>query len=444
MMYNRIRPSFINTIQRYNIQSFDHEALALWVVDMSFSGIKPTTIKRYLGGLHTLYRCWSKEADNSSDPFDDVQKAYSAIDIADLGAANHNLSLISRITNIQPESTDYLWANIFLYLLYDVKAKLQEAIDLRFDNFDSGSSHLMEIVDRMKEGRNAKYVFPLGHGDRRMSLITSEVIKGMHAMLKKHDFRLDGTFSRESISGLWIAAARQCGINAIEIRSMLKKVPEEYAFLNLITPKKLSREDENKILEKVANTICNRTLRWFVMKLRNGKTPEDVKKLMHASMPKLLEKTTFYYPTRHQVKRIRNKNIHEDVPYLPDILFFRTYHDTISAIMRCAGEAGWCFKVSNTPDSPYATISINEMKKFQRHVGAFTPDIEMELVATEPDANIDDNVRIVGGDLFEGQEGTITKVTKADGKTIYTIRLTQSLYIKWTEIDIDGVFIEPV
>lgn len=225
---------------------------------------------------------------------------------------------------------------------------------------------------------------------------------------------------------------------------MLKSIPEEFSFLSILSPRSVDKNEIERVIEKVANSLSDRTLRWFVMKLRVGKTPEDVKRSLKDSAPTLLEKLIFYYPTRKVIKKLHKKNITIDIPYLPDILFFRAYYDQVCMVMRGAGDAGWCFKMSNTPDSPYTTISLREMIKFQRHIGSFTPDVEMELVDMKQGANVGDEVRIIGGDVFEGQEGEITKVTKVGSKLIYSIKLTNSFSIRWSELNVEGVFVEPI
>ncbi len=444
MMASRVLPSFLLSVRKNDIHEFSEDALKLWVVDLLFSEIKTATVKRYLGGLHTLYKEWAKDNDIADDdPFKELLKV-----LPELTAANRyvkqNLKNVQRIIGKQSGSSDFVTANIFLYLLYDDTASLTDVINLKFEDFNSGCSQLIEIVERMQKGRTAKYVFPLGHGDKRLSAITNEVNLDMQKMLAASGFRFDGVFSRDSITAIWTQAAWQCGVDALTIRSMLTTIPAEFSFLSILTPREILTKESNKIIDKVASSICDRTMRWFVMKLRVGRTPDDVKCSLNDSDPELVGKLMFYYPTRRVVKKLKNKNVNVDVPYLPDILFFRAYQDQVGAIMRGAGDSGWCFKVANTPDSPYATISLNEMIKFQRHVGSFTPDVEMELVNLKQEANIGDEVRIIGGDLFEGQEGEITRVKKNGNKLIYSIRLSNSLCINWSELDVPAVFIEPI
>ena len=150
MMASRVLPSFLLSVRKNDIHEFSEDALKLWVVDLLFSEIKTATVKRYLGGLHTLYKEWAKDNDIADDdPFKELLKV-----LPELTAANRyvkqNLKNVQRIIGKQSGSSDFVTANIFLYLLYDDTASLTDVINLKFEDFNSGFSQLIVIFVRMQ------------------------------------------------------------------------------------------------------------------------------------------------------------------------------------------------------------------------------------------------------------------------------------------------------
>lgn len=444
VMAGRVRTLFVESVRRNDIREFSGDTLRLWTADMLLDGLKPSTVRRYVGALHTIYKEWSKDNGGNAcaDTFAELRSVLAELKIAGNDLA-YNFSRIRTVLGITPDSTDFAAACMFLYLLYDVRSTVRDLIDLRFDSFSSDCPQIIDVVERVSDGRKAQYVFPLGHGDNRMPLIIRRVHQSVGTMLANAGFRFNEPFSRLSVTALWIYAARLSGARASDIRAMVPALPDEYSFLSLLPPRSISAAEAGNIMAQVAGRINGRTPRWYVMKLRTGVTPDDVRRRLEASLPRLLPELTFYYPTRTVVKKVKNRNVRTEEPYLPGILFFRAYPERLEAIARHTGGEGWIFRTSNSPGSPYAAISLAEMAKFQRHIGLFTPDVEMQLVDLGGSVDVGHSVRIVGGDVFEGQEGIVTGVLHHNGRNVYSVRLTQSLFIKWNEIEVDGALVEP-
>ena len=58
MLSARVIPSLLLSVRRHGGGAFSGLALRLWAVDMLVSGLKGSTVKRYVGAIRTLYREW--------------------------------------------------------------------------------------------------------------------------------------------------------------------------------------------------------------------------------------------------------------------------------------------------------------------------------------------------------------------------------------------------
>ncbi len=76
------------------------------------------------------------------------------------------------------------------------------------------------------------------------------------------------------------------------------------------------------------------------------------------------------------------------------------------------------------------------MKVFQRCVGSFTEDVEMDIVSALPPLNVGDEVMIENGSHLDGQKAIIRKVLNVDGTVTYTLRLSDTAYIKFQDVSL--------
>jgi len=418
------------------------DELRIWMTDMILAGLKLTTRKRYFNSIHSLCRAWNGYSE--SDSFENVREDLNRDFDARLEEAGANLGIVGKILGKAACAGKYECYDIFLCLLYDVNASLQNIINFRFDDAPGKLPQIEDIAETRKKSGRTKYVFGLRQGQARDTQIRRELITGLSSMLRENGMKFKDPFSRDSIKEIWIAAALECKITAEEIRSVVNAMPEGFAFLEMIKPSELTGTRKAEIIKKVADYINDNTKYWFVMRLRSGKTPDDVKELLKAKDEALYNEIRFYNPT-HTVTREdrRGKRTREEVPYIPGILFFYLRRDDVGVLFsRHIGSLAWCYRYSNSPDSPYSAISRREMEKFQRHVGVFTEDIRMEMVTREEPLAVDDVVTVYGG-VMDGSVCTITGVKDKNGTRTYSLRLTDRTSFRWTVSDVEDIRLEP-
>lgn len=448
MANSRVIPSIVHSMRLQGSTLFSETVLKQWILDMILSGLKGTTIKRYVGALHSLYDSWHDEIvkDDKEVDFTISKEIYESDYRHALEELEANLISTQRLIgiSIKQNSDAYVYNKAFQYLLFDPYAALQDIVNLKFTDQRPDCLHLEDIVTSMRNAPQAKYVFPLQQGKRREPAIIKDLLVDLHATVRRAGLKFEGSFSRESITSLWIAAAIKEGISYEEIRGMIPMLPNAFHFLSLIEPAKINEARKTEIMNIVAYSISNKNPGWFVLRMRSGVTPERIKDRLKEKESSLQRQIQYYYPKRTIKKIEKKKVITEETPVIPGLLFIRLPHDQVSPLIGIIGDMAWCYRTTANPSSPYSVISQAEMRIFQRCVGAFTEDIEMDIVSELPPLNIGDEVVIENGTHLDGQVATIRAVRSIDGTLTYTLQLSDTEFIKWKDVNLPASHISKV
>ncbi|MDE6486527.1 MAG: hypothetical protein K2L76_03355 [Muribaculaceae bacterium] len=436
--------SLLTSMRAHGYTEITKDSLRMWIVDMTLNNLKISTRKKYFSRVHTIYRGWKSVP--GENPFEAVKDAISFDFQCTDKEANANLGLLDRIVGPSKKEVDKECNNLFLYLFYNPMATMGDVINLKFDDYNVDCPQIDEIIEEQKEiSRRSTNVFGLGRGRKREPQIMRDTLSELGSIAKLAGMRFTGTFSRDSIIAMWIAAALKAAVPVADIRAVISSVPAEYSSLCLVPVVPISDARKSEIIRQVADSVNNKPRQWFVMKMRSGQTPEAIKDRIKATTDGLLDTMLFYYPT-HTVlrKNAKGKSVRKEVPYLPGILFFKICRNKVPLLMSRIGELAWCYKYTNAIDRDYCTISRNEMKAFQHSIGEFTPDIEMGLEVREEPLGEGTVVKINGGGRMVGMEAKIESVKNINGTRTYTLSLTNYLQAKWTVKDVEEIYIAPV
>lgn len=448
MLSTRIIPSFLLSMRRNSDGKVTAGAVENWVVDMLLAHLKPSTAKRYLGGMRALYRAWSGDAEAADIIFSsEIPDNYTISDSgARLADAERNLHRVSNLLKVSGsvECHGYIANRIFQYLLFNPCASVSDVIDLQFKDACGINPHTDDIILSMRKAPQAKYVFPLQQGKRRRHAIVKDIVSDLHGVGRRAGMSFGTSFSRESISEMWIAAAIKAGISLPEIVAVVKPLPALYSFLSAIKVEKLTDEARNKIINRVADSISDKTPGWFVARMRSGVSPEDITDRLKALDSPLFRQLQSFYPLRCEQKMEKKKKVTVKVPVLPGILFFKLPYDKVTPFMAQVGDLAWCFRNSTRHDSAYSVIPNEEMIIFQRTVGSYTGDIEMELVSSLPELSVGDEVLIEDDSVLRGQKATIRKIRSVDGTFTYTLRLSDTAFIRWKDVNYSATHITKI
>lgn len=449
MLATRAIPSFSYSLRKHDISEISDYAIRLWIVDMLLDCMKGSTVKRYSGALHTLYKEWRSEMGLEGD--DSVfSVSLTGLDTdasaRRLKEVEDNLEAVERFTKIsvKHDSPAFVYNKAFQYLLFDPFASLKDIVNMKFMDSRPDCLHLEDIVTSMRNAPQAKYVFPLQQGKRREPAIIKDLLTELHATGRRGGLNFADSFSRESITSLWIAAAIREDVPYGEIRGLFPSLPGAYSFLSLIPTVEVSEQRKIELMNLVAYSITNKNPGWFVLRLRSGVTPEKIKERLKEKESPLQRQIQYYYPLRSIKKIEKKKVVSTEVPVIPGLLFIRIPYDRVAPLIGVIGDLAWCYRSTANPASPYSVIPQSEMKVFQRCVGAFTEDVEMDIISELPPLNVGDEVMIEDGSHLDGQMATIRKVRNVDGTLTYTLRLSETAYIKFKDVDLPASHLSKV
>ena len=180
MLGTRVIPSLIHTFRMHGLSEFSGIALRVWIADMLIDGFKGSTVKRYTGALHTLYKEWKKscglEEDDSIFSFS-LSGFDSETSAARLKEVEDNLEAAERFVRIsvKQDSPAFVFNKAFQYLMFDPFASLKDIATMRFSDQRPDSLHLEDLILSMRNAPQAKYVFPLQQGKRREGAIIKDL-----------------------------------------------------------------------------------------------------------------------------------------------------------------------------------------------------------------------------------------------------------------------------
>lgn len=448
MLASRVIPSMMLSLRQHGLYELTPLSVRLWTVDMLLDGLKGSTVKRYIGALHTLYKEWAaKMGVDEGDVFSfSISGLDTDVTAKRLKEVERNLEAVERFTRIsvKQDSPAFVYNKAFQYLLFDPFASLKDIVSLKYSDARPDCMHLEDIVTSMRNAPQAKYVFPLQQGKRREPAIIKDLLSELHATGRRAGLKFEESFSRESITSLWVAAAIREDIPFGEIKGMLPNLPAAYSFLSLIPTIEVSEGRKIEIMNTVAYSITNKNPGWFVLRLRSGVTPERIKERLKEKESPLQRQIQYYYPLRSVKKLEKKKVVSIEVPVIPGLLFFRLPYDRVVQLVGVIGDLAWCYRTSANPTSPYSVIPQAEMKIFQRCVGSFTEDVEMDIISELPPLNVGDSVLIEDGSHLDGQTAVIRKVRNVDGTLTYTLRLSDTAYIKFKDVSLPASHISKV
>lgn len=441
--------SFLEVYRFMPCDMSDQGALNVWVAMLLRKGVKYHTLRRYLSVIKEYvgkYAVFIGLPDTIEFPDARTMVETHGVGTEDKARRRKNLGVFRNIVGCRcfPEGEKEPW-NIFLYLFYSCSSSFVEAIRLRYEDVSEDDRYVTEILESVRTYAQRRYVFPLGQGKKREPQILREITGRMGVMLRGLGIDTGPVFDIDLIRSMWVDAAFESGVSAVEIRSVLDSVPSEDSYLNLLPFRPLSESVRKDVLRKVAEYIHPHDEQWHVMRLRHAVTPDDIKERTQSRMPRLSSRLILYYPTREVIVKEKKRIIKRELPYIPGLLFFKIGENHVVPLFREIGDLAWGYKDKHGAGARYAVIPKSEMERFQLYVGKFTSDVEMELTDREPLA-IGRRVRITGG-LMEGYEGEIYDISDAkEGsgpRRLFQLNISSDQALRWT-VDVEDIYIEPI
>lgn len=426
-------------------RTFDIIVIDRWIADMAAERYTLTTARYYLNSILSLYR---KAVDagiaSESGLIATLKSRLNAVaTIIEEVQSPIDIALIKSLAKTtETNSSLKLLYDVLLFSVYNRGMSLDEIITLRKDSLPMMPQAALEIT-RQWESNTRKYIFPLNQGRTTVRKIAKDLESKLTALLS-HRSGTAFTFNESTARAIWLSCAIGCGVDTMRIASVLGKAPVNSP-LALLEAKDLSSAEITSITDEVAEFITSNPRQWHAMRLRSRVTPADIEERINTGNNPAIKMPPTFYPVEKIAKRIGNKLKQETKAVIDNVLFFKSTNDEIKPLFRVIGDMAWCYRVSNSADSPYAVIPDKSMAAFQQMVCQFTPDIEMSLPRTHGEMR-NRKVRITGGPMA-GYEGIIADViSEGDGSAlthIFRLDITGDFSIEWS-VKIAEAFIQEI
>lgn len=432
--------SLLGYLRETGADDLEEHVVREWIARMSIEGKKSSTCKRYFTKVQAVYKHWL--GDGCSGTFDSLAKFIDSLKETSDRNVSRNGEMVKRLFGRNERSDDWQTVCICLYLLYNPMASLADVVDLTFDSAPQFCPQIADIINSFDSSHGRKYVFALKQGKSRPNEICRKLTRQLQDLLTSVGMKFEYGFSRSSITAIWIDAALKANVALSGIRSCVGAIPPEYPALSLVGRSDFPVVDKENIICQVADSINCHAKRWFAMKLRSGVKAENIEEAIKECLPGRLNTIELFYPTRAEVRKANKKRIVENIPILPDILFFKSTRDRVKSLFASIGNLAWCFRTTSAPDSDYSVISHREMLSFQRCIGQFTEDMRMELIDTGQQLVRGRRVKITGG-MMAGYQGEIIDVENEPGKRVFFLSIANYKKARWTA-EVEDVFIQPL
>lgn len=406
-----------------------------WMCRLIHDRVSLTTRRRYAAAMKAVFSRYAKTEDTVDNPFDCL-KDLAEYRLQKEDSSDGNLKILDRnISRWYGISALNPVAGVFTYMLLTATFSFREALCLTFDNAPEGISQVDELMLGCRTHHRQTYVFKFDRNRIRLPRLCNTVSAELAGILKGAGMNFSGgLFTEDDMAALWIRKAMESGIPFCKIRGIISRIPAQFAYLSAIPQVAVEQDERLRILRHVADALIRFQPEWHVMKLRRNVSVEQLEDIIRDRLPGTGDEVTFFYPKRSVVSKVGKKTVKEEIPYLPGILFFKVRTDKVTAIFREIGEYAWCYRRTNSPDSPYTVIPGREMELFQLATGQFSDDINMEITSGEP-IGIGRKVRILTGPMA-GKETVVydirEKGEQSNSRRVCYLRISSLSNIRWT------------
>lgn len=435
--YGRVIKSFYTFLSAHGLIISDlSEAMVTdWAIELLRNGLSPKNVRKYTDILASLVNSATKAGIITGA--DQVRKARARIGewckadpCVEPAAEEEFVRRFTALMRANPETLagsgnvkSRVWRDVILLSLLNGGMDLVEAARLTKDDQTGRNEETAAVIERNQSPQRRKYVFDLDQSAMTPRQFAAEVRKRTLQLL--HD-RVSPAIAdpQQAVRSMWVETVMRGGATA---STALGCQPEGLKCLTL--PPIAGRTEvghalKEELMNTVASTIVNNPQRWYAMHMRRRVTPEDIDRQIEDEAAPWKPAATFY-PLAEITKRIKGKRVTLQKPYITDVLFFKSRVTDILPLFRRIGDKAWCYRTTNAPGAPYATIPQSEMSRFQAAIGEFTPDTELYPLDAAPLAP-GDEVVVLGG-LLAGSCGKVSKPVKdrKTGRTLYKVILQQ-------------------
>ena len=227
---------------------------------------------------------------------------------------------------------------------------------------------------------------------------------------------------KESIRFFWAIMALNAGINADDVKNIIKKVPPKLELIDLCEIKELNADERENIGIRVKQNIYGDPPQWFAMRLRPKVKYDDILQRF-SKLNNKIKVPEIFYPYEEIVKRVGHKVVWENKPIIRDVIFFKEQKNKIYSLFCHIFDLAWCYKTPGGAPGDYAAIPSKAMEEFKNSLGILNSDFELAPNG-EMELKPGDKVIIVDSNYMKEHAKVIKKPTfDEDGNKIYRVTL---------------------
>lgn len=414
-----------------------------WTADLLRRGLAKSTVVRHLNILNSLLKPASERHLTAST---DAPRRLARLLAGQTGpqpALMTDAGLDSVLTTLRKALKETAHhdtvTDMLLLSLLNGALSIREITVLRktdLERFDDISRRILE----RNIAPTRSYIFDLRQSYRTPAQVYTHIGETLSAQFPKAS---SSTPDPDMLAAsVWAACAMRSGATASQTLRHLH-VSAPYSIPSFCTPGPNEPDTEAELKARwdsaVATLLTRDIPQWYAMHIRRGVSYEDLHKEIAENVRPVPE---LFYPCETIRRKIGNATIFEDRPFISQTAFFRCDPENILPMFRIIGDKAWCYRLSNTPDSPYAAISRRDMQRFQSAVGIFSSDTELQSIGQLTPRPGETVIVIKAG--YANRRGKVEEIINPDSPTaIIRVLLSTDSGYEW-RIDLDPRQIEPL
>lgn len=411
-----------------SLADIDDSFVCDWVVSLLRQDLAVSTVIRHLNILSSLLKNAAKKGliplcdsprriatilGNSADPVPPLLTE---------AALTHNLALLA-------SSDSGLPSGLIRFAIINGAMPVDEMASLRREDIDRFTGDSRLILDSfVSSGRS--YIFPLDQSRntrRQLRARIAALLAPLFAQMRIPS----GADPDEAIRSLWVAIAMSRGATASSALSALGH-SAPYTIPHCLADKFSPRAEgtdvnSRELTVEVANSLTSERPEWFAMHLRRGVDFNSLSKDIHSAFRPVPE---LFFPCEIISRIRRNRKELIEKPFISRTAFFRLPPGAVTRLFAMIGDRAWCYRVNNTPTSPYARIPEAEMRRFRNAVGILTPDTDLHPLGDIIPVPGETVIVITPG--YDRRQATVEDVLNPGSPTaIIRVKLSTDLGYEW-------------
>ena len=441
------------TGHRLSLSDISPAMVADWATELFRQGLAVNTVVRHLNILSALIKSASKKEMLPPDESPrqlakfladkKIQHSKSKIQNSPASPVENNSTfkiqnskLILVLRDILKKQSDLnVYEDLLLFSLVNGALPLEGVAMIKKGDTDKYNNEVSRLIITRNQSPRREYVFDLRQSYATPRQIRSAIAEGLKPLWEKIEIPVNAD-PDDAVRSLWAACAIQSGATASEALGRLQG-PAPYSLPEFCIP--ANDIPDTRLWDNAVHSMIAHELPvWYAMHLRKGVDFDDLRKEIANRVRPVPE---LFYPSETVRRRVGNKTVFEEHPFISRTAFFKTRQENILPMFALIGDKAWCYRVTNTPGAPYAAISTRDMRRFQAAIGVFTPDIEIHPLGELTPRPGESVIIIKAG--FDNREGEVEEVFSDGATTLFRIKLSTDQGYEW-RMDLDARQIQPI